>query len=127
MKLAFLQRIFGLSDGTPIISDNVIEYFDPPSLTDMPDNGLVTKSMLENALPPNGAQVITEIIGGTTPNPITVPYTGFVNPTLIFRNANGSNYSGATNNVDTGAEIVLTGDDDGSGHFADSFSFVIKA
>jgi len=48
------------------------------------------------------------------------------NPTLIFRNADGSNYSGAANNVDTGDAIILTGDDDGIGHFADSFTFIIK-
>jgi hypothetical protein len=71
-------------------------------------------------------QITTPITSGVTGNPITVAYTGMVNPTLIFRNGDGSNYSGATNNVDNGTEIILTGDDDGHGKFADTFSFIIK-
>lgn len=70
--------------------------------------------------------VITQIIGGVTLNPITVPYTGFTNPTLIYRNADGSNYNGAVNNVDTGSAIILTGDSNDGVTFADSFEFVIK-
>lgn len=126
MKGALLQRIFARLIGDSILSDNVIEYTNPPSLTDLPDNGLVTKIMIETEYPVPGAQVTTVIISGVTENPITVPYGMMVNPTLIFRNADGSNYSGAVNNVDTGSAIVLTGDDDGFGHFEDSFTFIIK-
>lgn len=93
------------------------------------DNSLVTRGMLNTAIdsiPTMGIQVTTPIVSGVTANPITVAYTGYANPTLIFRNADGSEYAGAVNNVDNGANIVLTGDSDGSGHFADSFSFIIK-
>lgn len=127
------RRLF--SDGVQAISAwSFLSYFtsdgsDVP-LSALPDNNsLVTKGMLQvvaDSIPGAIPQVTTPIVGGTTPNPITVPYTGMENPTLIFRNADGSNYSGAVNNVDTGTDIVLTGDDDGTGHFADSFSFVIK-
>jgi hypothetical protein len=126
MKIALLQRIFALLTTDSILSDNVIEYTDPPSFTDLPDNGLVTKNMIETQYPVPGAQVVTAIEAGVTANPITVAYGTMINPTLIFRNSDGSNYSGAVNNVDTGAGITLTGDDDGAGHFADSFSFIIK-
>lgn len=71
-------------------------------------------------------QIITQIIGGVTDNPITVPYNGFTNPTLIYRNADGSNYNGAVNNIDTGSAIILTGDSNDGVTFADSFEFVIK-
>lgn len=126
MKGAILDWIRSMAGGS-IMSDSVIEYLDPPSLTDLPDNGLVTKNMLENALPPTPTdQIITPIVSGVTGNPKTVNYGEMVNPTLIFRNSDGSNYSGAVNNIDNGTEIVLTGDDDGSGKFADSFSFIIK-
>lgn len=126
MKQALLQRIFARLVTDSILSDNVIEYTDPPSLTDLPDDGLVTKNMMQEQFPVPGAQVTQLITGGITPNPTTVPYTGFVNPTLIFRNADGSNYTGLTSNVDDGSSIVLTGDDDGSGHFIDSFTIIIK-
>lgn len=127
MKIALLQRIFALLTTDNIISDNVIVYSNPPSLTDLPDAGLVTKNMLESQYTPSGTPVVTSIVGGTTANPITVAYTGFEYPTLVFRNSDGSNYAGAVNNVDNGSSIVLTGDDDGTGHFADSFTFIIKA
>ena len=52
--------------------------------------------------------------------------TAMVNPTSIYRNADGSEYGGVSANVDLGNGIMITGDDDGSGHFADSFTFVIK-
>jgi hypothetical protein len=113
--------------GGPIISASDIVYSDPPTLSDLEDNGLVTKDMLLGSMPiapPD--QIGTVITGGVTANPITVNYGAMVNPTLIFRNADGSNYGGAVNNVDNGTEIVLTGDDDGAGHFADSFNFIIK-
>lgn len=126
MKQALLQRIFARLIGDSIYSDNVIEYTNAPSLTDLPDQGLVTKNMLLSQYSPGGVQVVTSIVGGTTGNPITVPYTDIINPTLIYRNADGSSYSGAVNNIDTGDTIVLTGDDDGTGKFADSFSFIIK-
>jgi hypothetical protein len=71
-------------------------------------------------------QIEIGIIGGVTMMPLTVPYTGFINPTIIYRKSDGSNYGGAVNNVDTGSAIILTGDSDGSGHFADSFTMVIK-
>jgi hypothetical protein len=113
--------------GGPIISASDIVYSDPPTLSDLEDNGLVTKDMLLGSMPiaPTD-QIGTVITGGVTANPITVNYGAMVNPTLIFRNADGSNYGGAVNNVDNGTEIVLTGDDDGAGHFADSFNFIIK-
>lgn len=92
------------------------------------DNSFVTRGMLNIVAESMsaGPQVITDIVGGTTPNPITVDYASIQNPTLIFRNADGSNYGGATNNTDTGTSIILQGDDDGSGHFVDSFTFTIK-
>lgn len=73
-----------------------------------------------------GGQITTPIVGGVTNNPITVSHAPIINPSLIFRNADGSNYGGAVNNVDNGTTIVLTGDYNGSGKFADSFSFIIK-
>lgn len=126
MKGAILDWIRSMAGG-PITSDSDIVYSDPPSLTDLESNGLVTKNMMVSYVPsPPADQITTPIIGGTTDNPITVNYGDMVNPTLIFRTAAGLNYTGSVNNQDTGTTIVLTGDDNGSGKFADSFSFIIK-
>lgn len=85
-------------------------------------NGIIIEVTTGGFAPP----IITQIIGGVTLDPITVPYTGFTNPTLIFRNADGSNYNGAVNNIDTGTSIILSGDSGDGVTFADSFEFVIK-
>lgn len=97
------------------------------ALTAKGDNDYITKKEFVDNSEPALAQIITPIVGGTTGNPITVDYVGMINPTLIFRNADGSNYGGAVNNVDNGTGIVLTGDFDPTGtFFANSFSFIIK-
>lgn len=108
------------------MSDNPIHYANRYELGDLEDDDLVTKYLLENNISPVVGQITTEITAGVTTNPITVAHTGMVNPTLIFRNADGSNYGGAVNNVDDGTSIELTGDGDGSGKFADSFTWIMK-
>lgn len=52
--------------------------------------------------------------------------TTMVNPDSVYRNADGSQYAGVSANVDLGNGIMITGADDGSGKFADSFVFWIK-
>lgn len=123
MKGAILDWISSVADR--IRSANIIQYTTRYELADLQDDSLVTKYLLLNNISPT-EPIVTPIVGGTTPNPISVNYGAMEFPTLIFRNADGSNYAGATNNVDDGTAITLTGDDDGSGHFADSFTFVIK-
>lgn len=80
------------------------------------------------AVVPGGGEtaITTPIVSGVTSNPITVNYGTMVNPTIILRNVDGSNYSGSGHNVDNGVEIILTGDDDGTGHFIDTFTFILK-
>lgn len=68
-------------------------------------------------------EILTSIIGGVTPNPITVPYISAIAPILVFRKPDGSNYSGAVTNTDTGTSIILTGD--GGATFQDTFNFII--
>lgn len=132
MKGVLAEWIRSMTGG-PIQSDSDIVYTDPPSLTDLEDNGLVTKDMLLSSIPGVPVNpVITLIVGGTTSNPITVSYGDMTNPTLLFRNSDGSNYAGAANNTDNAYagspsnSITLTGDDNGSGKFVDSFTFIIK-
>lgn len=69
--------------------------------------------------------ILRQIVGGVTPNPITVPYTSITPPVLILRNLDGSNYAGAVDNVDTGTAIILTGNANASGKFIDTFNFTV--
>lgn len=89
------------------------------------DNDYITKKIY-NDNSPNRAPIVTAIVGGVTGNPITVSYGTMIWPMVFCRNSDGSIYSGAQNTVDDGANIILTGDSDGSGHFIDSFNFIIK-
>lgn len=65
-----------------------------------------------------------DVVAGD-PQPLTIPHPDFTWPTVMYRNADGSRYGGATD-TDTGSDIVVTGDDDGSGNFADSFTVIVK-
>lgn len=125
MKGAFLQRIFALL-GDSIFSDNVIEYSDPPSLTDMPDNGVITKNMLLSQYSPSGEQVEYDVVAGTTSVSQTIPYADITNPTVLFRDASGNNYTGYTGYQDTGTDIVVTSPDMGDGTSADTYTVIIK-
>jgi len=69
--------------------------------------------------------IITDIFQGVTPVVITVPYTGFTNPTVLFRDSSGNNYT-PVNYQDTGTDVVVTSPDDGTGHSADTYTVIIK-
>lgn len=101
------------------------------NLSALPDNNsLVTKGMLlvvANSIPETTPPIPTTITAGTTPVSLTVVYTDFVYPTVLFRDPSGNNYTGFINYQDTGASIILTSPDDGTGHSVDSYVMIIKA
>lgn len=70
--------------------------------------------------------ITRNITGGVTTIPQTIAHAGMVWPTVIFRDGSGNIYGGATSQ-DNGTSIIVTGDDDGSGNFADTFIVVVKA
>jgi hypothetical protein len=55
--------------------------------------------------------------------PVTIPYTAWVWPTVLFRDSSGNKYGGALDQ-DTGTSIIVTGD--GGTTFADSFKIIVK-
>lgn len=97
------------------------------------DNSLVTRGMLNivaDSIPSTGGQVTQLITGGTTPMPTDIPYTSFINPTVMFKNEDGSDYAGAfaQDNAYAGTpvnSITVTGNADGT-HFIDTFWVIIK-
>jgi hypothetical protein len=106
-----------------VTSESRISYKTTYDISALNPNDLITKAMFIDG---PFAQITTPIMGGVTPNPVTITYGAMINPTIILRNNDGSNYSGSANNVDNGTEIVLTGDDNGSGKFADTFNIILK-
>ena len=93
------------------------------SLIDFADDDLINKRALLgiSVLP---IPIEADITAGDS-QPVTIPYSGLmVWPTVIYRNADGSVYSGATS-TDDGSNIIVTGD--GGATFADSFKVIVKA
>lgn len=117
------SSVSGISAGSNVDSAGYLRY-NPSSKTFQGYYGHI-KGWLD-LVSGSAPAITTNIIAGVTPNPITVSYTGMAHPWLIFRNSDGSNYGGAPDNTDTGSSIILSGNDDGAGHFADSFTFIIK-
>lgn len=127
MKQALLQRIFARLLTDSILSDNVIEYTNPPSLTDLPMKGVVDKDMLLNQYSPGGAQVEYDVVAGTTPISQTIPYTDIINPTVLFRLPDGTNYTGYLGYQDTGTDIVVTSPTEDGTTSIDTYTVIIKA
>ena len=69
------------------------------------------------------APVITRVTAGNL-QPFHIINTNWKVSSVLYRNADGTIYGGATSQ-DTGTEILITGDDDGSGNFIDTFDVII--
>lgn len=65
------------------------------------------------------------ITAGTTVTPLIVAYSASANPSYILQRADDS-FDWNTDVKYDGANFTIAGDDDGSGKFADSYTFVIK-
>lgn len=123
MKAAILDWIRSVADR--ITSDSIIQYKNRYELGDLQPDSLVTKYLLlNNSLIPE--QITTSVTGGVTANGIVIAHTGMTFPNVAFFTPSGDKYTGISNVNDDGTNITVTGDDDGSGHFVDSFLIVIS-
>lgn len=68
----------------------------------------------------------TTITAGVTADPLTIPYTGNASTTYILRRASDNSIDWNTNVSYDGTNFVVSGDQNGSGKFADSMVFAIK-
>lgn len=89
--------------------------------TEVPDMGAVREAVITAVF----GNIIADVTAGD-PQPLTINYGTLQWPNVIYRNADGSRYGGATD-LDNGTEVVITGDADVSGNFADSFVVIVKA
>lgn len=122
MKGAILDWIRSVADR--ITSSSILQYETRYELGDLQPDSLVTKYLLlNNSLIP--VQITRNVTGGTTPNGMVIAHTGMTFPGVAFYTPSGDEYTGANFN-DDGTNITVTGDDDGSGHFVDTFLIVIS-
>ena len=97
------------------------------ALSSKGDNDYITKKEYTDNTALPIAPIITAVIGGVTHYPLTVNYgaSGMSYPSVIYRNPDGSRYTGATD-TDDGANIIVTGSSADGITFADTFNFIIK-
>lgn len=107
------------------ISDKIIGYKNRYELGDLEDDDLVTKYLLVNAAPTTPPTPIP-IIAGTTPTPLVTPYSLTSLPLYGLLRSSDNSFDWNTNVIYDGANFTINGNDDGSGKFADSFTFFIK-
>lgn len=127
MKGVLAEWIRSMTGG-PIQSDSDIVYTNPPSLTDLEDNGLVTKDMLLSSIPGGGPDPIS-ITQGVDLTPMTVPYGDTPSPDYVLINLTGSPNNlidRQTNVTYFGGNFVIYGATADGTTFADSFLFSIK-
>lgn len=68
----------------------------------------------------------TPIIAGTTATPLIIAYSGSVSPLYTLVRGSDNSFDWNTNVQYDGANFTILGADDGTGKFADSYTFAIK-
>ena len=72
------------------------------------------------------AQTKITITAGVTSTPLTIPFVGDGFASYILKRASDNSFDNNTTVTYDGANFVLYGADDGTGHFADSYIFGIR-
>lgn len=89
------------------------------------DNDYITKKIFND----NSGGVVpdpTVITAGTTETPLTVAYAGNDSTSYTLKRASDGTFDWNTPVAYDGSNFVITGNDDGTGKFADSYIFRIK-
>lgn len=76
------------------------------------------------AIIPVPTPIVVDVTAGDS-QPLVIPHPDFTWPSVMYRNADGSRYGGATDS-DDGSNLTITGDADDTGAFADSFTVIVK-
>lgn len=119
-----VSRIISAIKGARVAVRENLFYDTPKSLIDFADDDLINKRALSGAgiiIPPDPV-VIT---AGVTATPLAVAYVATVSPGYTLLRSDDS-FDNNTNVTYDGANFTIYGADDGTGRFADSFTFSIK-
>lgn len=73
-----------------------------------------------------GGIVPVPIIAGTTATPLIIAYSGSVSPLYTLVRGSDNSFDWNTNVQYDGANFTILGADDGTGKFADNYTFAIK-
>lgn len=69
----------------------------------------------------------TNIIAGTTVTPLVIAYAATSFPDYVLIRGSDDSFDKDTNVQYDGTQFTINGNDDGTGHFADSYTFAIKS
>lgn len=123
MKGVIADFITTVLDRTGV--NKIMGYLNRYELDDLEDDDFITKYLLVNSQPPS-PPTPTTIQAGVTVNPLIVIFVGNASTLYSLRRAADSSYDWNTSVIFDGSQFTITGDDDGTGHFADGFTFAIK-
>lgn len=103
-------------------------YTSAPVTTDLVDNDIPAWVNVLDAVsgitptPPDP----TPITAGTTATPLVIPYSGTQFPQYALIRGSNNSYDNNTEVDYDGTNFSIQGNDDGTGHFADDYTFYIR-
>lgn len=95
------------------------------SLSAKGNDDYITKKEFNDNVPSGLPPEPTTITAGTTPTPLVVAYNEATYPSYILIRTSDNSFDWNTNVEYDGVNFTVSGADDGSGKFADSYLFVI--
>lgn len=119
-----VSRIISAIKGAKVAVRENLFYDTPKSLIDFADDDLINKRALSGAgviIPPDPV----DIVAGLTTTPLIIAYNTTVSPSYTLIRGSDNTYDWARVAYD-GSRFTITGDDDGTGHWIDDYTFSIK-
>lgn len=119
------SRIISAIKGNKVAIRENLFYDTVKGNLDFADDDLINKRTAV-ALISGGGITPTPIIAGTTVTPLVIAYSASSNPGYTLRRVSDNSFDWNTNVQYDGANFTILGADNGSGKFADSYTFAIK-
>lgn len=120
------SRIVAVVRGTFVLLGDILKYDTAYGTLDFTSDDMIPNIRVVKALISGGGLIPTVIEAGVTPTPLVIAYNGTVSPDYILIRASDNSYDKNTNVQYDGVNFTILGADDGTGKFADSYSFSIR-
>lgn len=118
-----ISRIISAIKGDKVAVRENLFYDTTKGLLDFAPDDLIN---LRTALAILAGANQTVITSGTTVTPLVVAYAGTITPSYTLIRTSDNSFDFNTNVQYDGVNFTINGADDGTGHFADSYTFSIK-
>jgi hypothetical protein len=120
-----ISRIISAIKGNKVAIRENLFYDTVKGTVDFDDDDLVNKRYVDSStggIPPNP----TVIVAGTTATPLVIAYSATSSPAYTLLRTSDNSYDNNTTVTYDGTNFTILGADDGTGKFADGYTFSIK-